>query len=224
MIFEKERFTDVINDWQRYWLMISLVIITLCTLIFLPIEIKSIQISIDSKNVYFIVLVILVFIMKLVSIIDWYFIVFHILDMHILHLIITGLGTFVILVSAIVTGIEIYIAMKDQEIGLILAAIFLHPSMLNFEVFLLCAIAPIVVLLTKNYGSNEYSEIPQMVYPMEQFNEMRFIAPDSQPVFDPSSMYPMNVLREPYFVNAASETKEEKKPTTTSFIPYYVSS
>jgi len=230
MIIEKQRFTSSIDGWLNclnWWLRTVLVLITLFSIIFLPIEIKTIQLSMDSKSPIFVILITVVIGIKYLTIADWYLIAFNLAPssfFRYIHYIITGLGVVITFVSAVVTGFEIYLAMQGLPINIILTAIILHPFMINFEVFLICSIAPIVMLVVEGCKSTEYSEIPQMVYPMEQFNEIRFSTPSPQLVFDPSPMYPMDALKGSHFVNTVPETKSDKKPLTPSFIPYYVGS
>ena len=223
MITEKQRFTYSNNPWLEWWLMVVLVLITLFSIIFLPIEIKTIQLSIDSKSAIFVIAITVVIGIKYLTIADWYLIVFTTIPKPV-HYILTGIGILIMFISAVITALEIYLAMQGLPINIILMGIVFHPFMINFEVFLICSIAPIVALSLRSPRPTEYSEIPQMVYPMEQFNEMRFSTPSPQLVFEPSSMYPMDALRGSHFVNTVPETKSDKKPLTPSFIPYYVGS
>eukprot|EP00826_Nyctotherus_ovalis_P060563 TRINITY_DN8513_c0_g2_i4.p1 TRINITY_DN8513_c0_g2~~TRINITY_DN8513_c0_g2_i4.p1 ORF type:complete len:215 (+),score=5.84 TRINITY_DN8513_c0_g2_i4:152-796(+) len=214
MIFQKEDRPITENKGNRLCLTIVFILYVLSVIILFPMDMSTIEISHDSRSTLFTGIVYTVIITKYVCLITWLLMIYFDVLPAVVNRLVTIVGTVIILLAAFLTGLEIYLTMKDQNWYVITVAIVFHPFSISFFFFLLCAIPVFWTLWNSDSASEDYTKIPQMAYPMDQFYEMNSM-PQTSAFTPPMPSPAMETALENYFT---------AKGEPSTFIPYYVGS
>jgi len=138
MYFQAPTFQEnALNpDIMRYIFMAFVMLFSLASLFFLPIDFAAIQMSFDPGFGLFGIIVLVIFGVKIVCLLDFHFILFggaNAYNVRALSTIIQIVGISAIGLSLLIVGVEIGILTKN------FLAIIVHPFVLDFGLFVICS-------------------------------------------------------------------------------------
>lgn len=195
------------HSWAYYPLMALVMLYSLVSVFFLPIDIAAIKMSLDPGFTIFFVLVLIVFGVKMLSLLDFYILLFvpspdspvNVTPWKTISWFIIVPGTLCIGASLAIIVVEIYLLTQS------IMAVLIHPFVMNFGLFMLCNILAYAENTSRGDSvseSYEYMPITQEMYPQfvpapAEMQELPMIKPREAP-------------KQP----EATQKQEEKKPET----------
>ncbi len=237
------------NPYFRYIFMSFVLLFSVISLFFLPVDIAAIQMSLDPGFTIFFILVLIIFLTKMLCLVDFYLILFGgstAAELKMISFILQIVGSVFVGVSLIVVAVEIYILTN------MFIAVLVHPFVIDFFLFMICNVLSYLVMneTTAPVQGFAYVAVPQQqqskAYPM-----MTFAAPTPEPEIVEVPMQPMPSIKYPelptqafteqmpfvpqlpkFFEIAAMQATTKKpeapkapvqpKAETLTFVPYYV--
>ena len=225
MYFQPELKAAQSVSW--YALLTFVLLFSVVSVFFIPIDIATIQMSLDPGFSIFFILVLIVFIVKIFCLMSFYMILFGTVNSsnNIMHLILQILGTLLIGGSFVIVTVEIYVLTKS------FMAVIVHPFVIDFFLFFLCNIMSYLVMTQAPPVPFAYFAVPQQqpkAYQMIPMQPQVEQAPTIQYPEIPINFFPEQLSFESQMpqmsqmLQMPQMPKLSEAPKKPAYVPFYV--